>query len=121
MLIVDGNLNVEAFKEFFNKLNWVKTPRKLSQDHIDYFYIGSYEDDKKVIKVSVRPSKRMQISESFKNRTVDGEIPNPKASKRGLVNWGSTVTVVVDDKFIQAVKDVSEFRSSEKIQKLSWD
>lgn len=119
MLIENEQLNILNFKEFFPKLTWTRIPRKLGVNHRDFFYIGSYEDDKIIVKASIRPSLRMQVFETFKNRTVDGEIP-PPGHKGKLCDWGGSVTVKVDENFFSKIKEVSVEMSLPKIQTLSW-
>lgn len=119
MLIENEQLNVAKFKEFFNKLSWTRVPRKLGVNHTDYFFIGTYEDDEIIVKASIRPSLRMQVFESFKNRTLEGEIP-PEGYKGRLCEWGSSLTVKVDESFFAKVKAVSSELQPVKMQKLEW-
>lgn len=119
MLIEKEQLNIEEFKKFFNKMEWIRYPRKLGVNHVDYFYVGIYEDSGIIVKASIRPSLRMQLFESFKGRTLDGEIPAPDY-KGKTCEWGSSVTVNVDGSFFEKVKSVSKEPTPTKTQTLSW-
>jgi len=119
MLIEKEQLNVQEFKEFFPKLSWTRVPRKLGLNHKDYFYIGLYEDEKVIVKASIRPSLRMQVFESFKGRTLEGAVP-PEGYKGRLCEWGGSVIVKVDEKFFEKVKEVSKEFTPTKTQMVSW-
>lgn len=119
MLIENEQLNIVEFKLMFDKLSWIRVPRKLGPNHKDFFYIASYEDDKIIVKASVRPSLRMQIFESFKNRTLEGEIPT-ETYKGKLCEWGSSVIVKIDEHFLNRVKEVSKDLLPTKTQIVSW-
>ncbi len=119
MLITDGNLNLDEFKKVFKDLPWKKTPRWVGKKE-ESFYIVEVEDDVKKIKISVRPSKRMQISEILKNYTVKGK-PAPEGYSGQIVEWGSTVEILVNDKFIDDIDKLSEpAKPSSVVKKLDW-
>jgi hypothetical protein len=120
MLIEDNNLNIKAFKDFFSKLDWVRVPRTLTQDHVDYFYIGSYEDEELKVSINIRPTYYMQVFETFKNRTLDGKKPTSISSKSKLVNWSSSVEVKVDDSFMDKVKSVAKDKPIQTSQIVTW-
>lgn len=121
MLIENNKLNIEEFKAFFDSINWKRVPRNLGQDHSEYFYIGSYEDDDKIVQVTIRPSKIMAVSETFKRRMIsDGSIP-PEGFKGQVVNWGSSVEVRVDDKFLEAVVKAAKPLPPRENQVLTWE
>ena len=107
MLITDDKLNYKEFKDFFQQLSWIKYPRKLGVNHIDYFYVGQYDDEQKVIKVVARPSLRMQISESFKNRTDEGKIPPEGFPRNKLCTWGTTIEVLITEEFFKNLETIS--------------
>jgi len=107
MLIENGNLDFEEFKKFLNKLEWKKVPRKLGPDHSEYFYIANYEDEEKKIRIQVRPSLRMKVTESFKNRTIHGNIP-PEGYRGQLVDFGSTAEVLIDKSVIEKLKKIAK-------------
>ena len=119
MLIENNELNVEEFKAFFNNITWYRVPRKLNNDHSEYYYIGSYEDDNIIVKASVRPSLRMQIFETFKNRTLDGEIPPPDYKGR-LCEWGASTTVQLTESVLNKILSVCQDLPVKKTQTMTW-
>jgi hypothetical protein len=120
MLIEDGKLNIEDFKKLFSSITWTKLPRNLGVNHKEYFYSGKYENPEMVVSVTIRPSMNMAISESFKNRMpMDGSIP-PDGYRGPLVNWGSSVELMVDENFIKEVDNVAGQLMNKTIQKLEW-
>jgi len=121
MLIKDQILNIKEFKQFFKKLDWVRVPRTLTQDHTDYFYVGLYEDEELLVKVSIRPSLYMQVFETFKNRTVEGKVADKGTTSQRLVNWSSSVEVLVDDSFMKKVKSVAKEQKLNTHQTVSWN
>jgi len=119
MLIKDNQLNNAEFKKFFPKLSWERVPRELSKKHTDYFYVGTYEDKKVKIKASIRPSKIMQLSESFKGFDKNGKKA-PKGYRGETYEFGSTVEIQVPDKFIKEVDKASNKKNTNKTNKLEW-
>lgn len=119
ILIKDGQLNVKHFKKIFKTLKWVKAPRKLTEECKEFFYLGQYEDDKYIIKIKVRPSMRMQVEESFKNRLLDGRKPSPK-NKQKTCTWGTSIEVVIDKEVLKKIDDAASLLDENKVQKISW-
>jgi hypothetical protein len=120
MLIKDGVLNIEEFKALMPTLSWKRAPRWAGKDREDVFYISHYEDDNKIIEVSIRPSLRMLLSESFKNYTPKGD-PAPENYTGPLVDWGSSVEVIIDEKFLEEIKKLAEPAGpTSTLQKISW-
>jgi len=119
MLIVKQKLNFSAFKRFYKKMAWIKTSRKLSDTKVDDFYIGRYEDKEMDIKVSIRPSMRMAVSESFKNMTPTGEKP-AKDYKGKLCEFGTTIEVIIDDKFLDKIAKEVKSDLTGETQRISW-
>lgn len=119
MLIENNQLNVHSLKEIFNELSWVKYPRKLNENHTDYFYVGMLDNDIKRIKINVKPNLEMQIEETFKNMTLDGQVPPPEYKGR-LCEWGTTVQVIIDETFLDQVKLVSSEFKPKATQKITW-
>lgn len=119
MLIEDNKLNIKQFKDFFNSLDWVRVPRTLTQDHTDYFYIGTYEDEEKKVSISIRPSLYMKVVETIKNLTPEGK--KPTSDNVRLVNWSSSVEVQVDESLMNKVKSVAKEKKQEENQIVSWD
>jgi hypothetical protein len=121
MLIENGKLNVPEFKEFFDQIQWKRVPRSLGPNHSEFFHVGSYEDSDKIIAITIRPSKIMALSETFKNRMLnDGSVP-PEGYKGQTNNWGTSVEVLVDDKFIQAVVEAAKPLPAREHQVLTWE
>lgn len=116
MLIKDFKLDVEEFKSFYTKIKWQKAPRKLTHDHVDYFYVGEYSDEERVIRISIRPSKRMQISESFKGFDKAGKKLENNPEKG--VNFGTTVEVVISEATLEKIKKLATIIEPIKIQKV---
>lgn len=115
MLIKDGKFNIEEFKKVHKELKWQKAPRKLGINHSDFFYVGSYEDSEKKINIQIRPSMRMKVQESFKGFDKNGKkVPN------GEFQFGTTVEVVVDNKFVDKIKELALIKPEDSKQKVSW-
>jgi len=121
MLIKNGNLDFEELKSFFKELEWKKVPRKLGPDHLDFFYVGYYESDEKIVEIKVRPSLRMQVTESFKNRIATTGKEPPKEYKGILANFGSTIEVVIDKSVIEKLKKLAKPKDKPIIKKFSLD
>jgi predicted methyltransferase len=120
MLIKDQQLDAQEFKKFYKQINWQKLPRQLNKNHSDYFYIGQYEDDEKIIGITLRPNKAMQVSESFKGYSKHGK-KLPKNSKEKKVNWGTTVQLRVDQKTFDKIKEIAKEKPKINTQFLTWD
>lgn len=120
MLIKNGNLDSAAFKDFFEKLEWKKVPRVLSKKIKEHFFIGFYEDDKMKVEISVRPSKRMQVKESFKNRLKNGNEPKNPEDPNAIYTFGTSVEILVEDSFIKHLQKIAKTPEIIKIQKLDW-
>jgi hypothetical protein len=117
-------LNISEFKKAIKSLRWEKHERKLGIS-VETWYIGLYEDDKKIIQVSIRPTKRMQVSETFKLRKPNGTAPSEKelnnpTARNKLVDYGCTAQVKVDDSFVQMIKNIAVKPKKKQIQELSW-
>lgn len=124
MLIEEGKLNIEEFKKFYHKLEWLKAPRVLGTRHKDFFFVGKYEDKETIVEVSIRPSMRMQIKEIFKNLVkATGKKPteDKKYSKKDLANFGQCVEVLIDEHFKNKIEELAEFKSIEKMQKMTLE
>jgi len=121
MLIEGSTLNTKEFKKFFKRLDWVRVPRTLTQDHTDYFYIGTYEDKDSKVQATIRPSKYMQLFETTKNLTLDGKIPAKITSSTKLCSWSKSIEVKVDDSFMTKVKSVAKEPEQDEKQIISWD
>lgn len=119
MLITDGNLNIQLFKELVPTLTWKIYPRQIGTC-TQHFYITKYEDEEKIIEVSIRPSLRAQIIETFKNRTPTGNIP-PSNYNGPLVEYGSSVEIIIDNKFLDKIKSLAKVEDSKNTQVISWD
>jgi len=119
MLINDGKLNLAGFKRFYKKINWIKAHRKLSENKSDSFFIGTFEDSKKKIKVVIRPSMIMMLSESFKNMTEEGKKPD-KSYKGKLCEFGTTIEVKIDDMFLDKIIELSKEHRNNETEKISW-
>ena len=120
-LIKDQKLNMTNFKKIFNTLDWLRVPRKLNQDVTDYFYIGKYEDEEKIIKVKVRPDMHMAVEETLKNMTLDGKKPPKGAVSKKLCNWGASVEVLIDDSVLNRIKKIAKVIEAPTAQKVTWD
>lgn len=118
MLIENDKFNLKEFKEKYKSLDWQRYPRKLGPNHTDYFYIGRYDDDDWSIKVKIRPSLRMDISESYKHCDEHGNKINASSKKK--FTFGKSVEVVIDSIFLDKIKKVSRECDSNKVQKVSW-
>lgn len=118
-LIQNSKLNIKAFKEFFPNLDWIKAPRSLTSKHVDYFYIGKYEDEYKKVKIVIRPSGRMAITESLKNRDINtGEIPKKNSAKVG--DWGTYLEVIIDEKVLEKVREAAKTKPKMEKQTITW-
>ena len=121
MLIENGILNIDEFRQLVPTLKWEQAPRWLNKDHKEIFYIAFYEDDKKEIEITIRPSLRMAINESFKNYTIHGN-PAPEDYKGNLVKFGTTIEVLIDNDFLEEIKKIATPMEpiNAPIQKINW-
>jgi hypothetical protein len=120
MLIKDKQLDINEFKRFYRQITWQKLPRQLNENHTDYFYIGQYEDEDRIIKITLRPNNSMQVSESFKGYSKDGhKLPSHK--KHEGVNWGTTVQLRIDEKAFEKIKEIAKEKPKINTQFLTWD
>jgi hypothetical protein len=119
-LIVDNQLDGNALKAMFGSIAWTILPRNLGPNHSEYFYTGHYSDEVKEIKIILRPSLTMSVTESFKNRmSQNGAVPPPEY--RGLlVDWGQYVEVQVPASFLQNVIAVAKPLATKQKQKIEW-
>ena len=120
MLIIDQQLNLEEFKGFYKQMNWKVMHRKLSDTISDTFYVGIYKDKKRNIKVTIRPSMVMMISESTKGLTEKGKKPW-FGYKGELFDFGTTIEVKIDDQFLNRIKEEASTDDGEQIQQVAWD
>lgn len=119
-LIVDNKLDTAALKQAFSTITWTILPRSLGPNHTEHFYTGQYSDDVKEIKIILRPSLTMSVTESFKNRMPqNGNIPQP-GYVGPLVDWGSYVEVKVPESFLAEVKSVAQPLPVKQKQKIEW-
>ena len=112
-------LDLVVFKEMVNELPWYKKIRKLGSVE-QTFFIATLETDEKIIHISIRPSKRMQISESFKNRDTEGRAIPEGRQVREVVNFGATVEILVDDSLINKINSIAKDYVKPKQQVISW-
>ena len=120
MLIENKSLNLKEFKEFYKNIDWKKVPRKLTKEYEDYFYVGKYEDDNKIIEVKIRPSMIMALSESFKNKDQNGNDVTP-TYKGKLYIFGTTIEVKIDECFLEKIKAEAKVPEKITIQQIKWD
>lgn len=116
MLIKDNKLDVEEFKSIFNTLTWIKAPRHLSPKVTEYFYIGTYEDADKIIKIKLRPSKRLQITESTKGHDKYGN----KISNGGH-EFGQTIEVLAENSLIEKIHQAAKPLEPKTKQVVNWE
>jgi len=119
LLIENGLLDFQEFKKIYKDLKWRKLPRSLNKKVKDYFYVGRYEDDKKIINIAIRPTKFMKVEETWKNRKLDGSKP-PKGWAGKVCEWGTTIEVLIDDTVLDKIKKVSKTPKGGTVQKVTW-
>jgi len=119
-MIHDNELNIKEFKEFFPELDWIKVPRKLSEEVSDYFYVGTYETEDRRVHVSVRPSMRMQITDTNKKCTKNGDEPLESYNGR-FYQYSSSVEVLVESSLISKIEEVAKELPKQKNQTVSWE
>lgn len=119
-IIIDNKLDLKKFKEIYTALEWTRVPRKLSANHSSYFYIGKYEDNDILVKVQIRPSMRMKVQESYKHCDIKGNKIDKNLYKGDTYTFGSTVEVIVDNIFLDKIKEVAKELQEKDIQKVSW-
>jgi len=119
MLISEGKLDFNKFKETYKSLKWVRVPRQLGPNHSDFFYVGSLKDKSHTINIQVRPSMRMKVSESFKKYDRNGKELETK-NEESLFWFGSTVEVIIDDTVLDKIKKVATHKLDNDKQKVSW-
>ena len=119
-VITDNQLNTAVFKEVFQNLVWTKLPRVLGPNHTEFFYSGIYSDELKEIKVLLRSSLAMSVTESFKNRMPqNGAIP-ADSYKGPLVDWGSYVEVRVPQSLYDEAAALAKPLPKKQTQKIEW-
>lgn len=127
-------LVIKEFKKIVDKLEWKVVTRTLAGKQ-ETFYNGYLEDDIKKIEVLIRPSKKMQVNETFKYKRFDGTNPTDKQvadfkkaeaegrpipSNSRLVEYGCTAYIQVDDKFINKLKSIAKAPQKTKLKTMSW-
>ena len=112
LFVSDTKLSSQGLKEHFDDIDWRRVPRKLGPNHKEFFYIGTYNDDERKIKLTLRPSGRVQIMESLL------EILKDRSS---YVNHGITVEVLISDEIRNKIKEASKEPDKHKIDTISWD
>jgi hypothetical protein len=121
MLIKDQQLDMGEFKTFYKQMLWRRVPRKLSDNHSDYFYVGTFEDAERIIRISVRPSMRMQVSESFKGYMANGQKAPAGYDPAKLVEYGTTVEVMIDGSVLDKIKEVAVENPQAQTQNVKWE
>ena len=123
MIIENDKINVEELKKLVPQMNWIYAPRVLSIKHTDHFYIGNFENDNKKVSITIRPSMRMEVKETYKNRVHNtGELPDPKKKyKLGeLTDFGYYAQAVVETSFLDKVKELAVANKGKDTQKIGW-
>lgn len=118
----ENKLDVVEFKNFYKNLKWTKVVRRVGSTE-ELWYKGEYEDEDKIVKATIRPSMRMQLTETFKNRLANGTAPKKgqKPSKTSpFVEYGSTVQVIVNEQLVETIDKVSTKLQKKKPQKVEW-
>jgi len=119
-MIQDNELNVKEFKDFFCNLEWIKVPRTLSNETSDYFYVGTYETEDRKVHVSVRPSMRMQITDTNKKCTKNGDTPLDTYNGR-FYHYSTSAEVLVEKSLINKIESVAKELPKQKNQTVSWE
>jgi len=112
-------LNIKTFKEQLELFPWTKKIRKLGNQE-QVFYIATLNTDTKTIHISIRPTLRMQLSESFKNRDTEGRAIKEGSRPREVVSFGSTVEVLVDSTLINKIESIAKDIELKKPVVVSW-
>ena len=118
-LINEDKLNTELFKTIYSDLIWQRLPRQLGPNHQQYFYVGEYDDGIKTIRVQIRPSMWMKVTESYKKYDKNGkEIDNKYTGQ--IYSFGKTVEVLIDDNVLDKIKKLAIPQNKNDIQRISW-
>ena len=119
-VIIDNELDVEAFKFIYKTLTWTKLPRNLGINHSEFFYSGLLNNEEKELKILLRSTLTMSVTESFKNRLpMNGDIP-PDGYKGQLVDWGFYLEVQVPQEMFDEIASISQPLVSKKVKKIEW-
>lgn len=119
MIIKDNKFNIKYFKKFYKEIKWRKIERTLSKTKKEIFYVGKYNDDSSRIKIKIRPSMIMQISESYNGYDKNGN-KLPKDHNGNSYFFGNTIEVKIDDQFLSKIEEISEVNNEPTIEKVSW-
>ena len=110
-----GQLDTSALKSLFYDLEWIYVPRQLSEKFKDFYYVGKYEDNDRIIFVKVRPTKQANITESL----IDAVPAGGSGGK--AANYGSYCCVKVENSFLDKIKEVAKEQPRIDKQSLSWE
>lgn len=118
MFIKDGEFDIKEFKKKYKKMEWKKVPRQLGPAK-DFFYIGTLKENNEEITIKIRPSMRMMITESSDGFDQHGK-KLPDSYKGQTYKFGTTIEVLIDDKFLDNIKKICKDHKGEITQKVSW-
>lgn len=117
-LIKNNNtLDTEVFKHEYANYTWYKVPRVLTQDHQDYFYIVKSDDTNSALKIVIRPSKMMAITETNKNCDINGNTLEENSTKKKF-EFSKYVEVKVGEKLLKEIDSISVNVENLQIQKV---
>ena len=117
LITKENTLDAVVFKERLAEFKWLRVPRNLTQDHQDHFYIVNYEDEDYKIRISIRPSKLMSVSESYKHCNLKGDRVS-KEYKGEKFTFGRNVEVQLGTNILTKIEDLSVDFKKEQIQKV---
>lgn len=115
-------LNEEELKNLLPKINWIKKIRKVGSIE-ETWYRGDLEDNDRKIKLVIRPSMRMQVIETYKDRLMNGVAPKKgqKPSKATpFVDYGCSCQVLVSEEFVNKIDQLAKDFKRKPLQKISW-
>lgn len=112
-------LDSENFKKIVFDLKWTKKIRTMGNIS-QVFYSGILENEDKKIHVSIRPSMVMRVTESFKNRDIEGRAIKENQRPREIVNFGSTVEIRIDNSFLNKVEEIANNEEKKQPEVFKW-
>ena len=120
MLIINNALDIKAFKESLEDITWTRYERKLSENRKDIFIVGKLDKTDESLKVTIRPSNVMSVTEVYRRYSLDGRKVDDKYEGK-TCDWGASVEVRIDDSLRQKIESICTERIASKQQVISWN
>jgi len=120
MLIEDNLLNVKEFKKLVKKFKWVKYVKVTSPEKSETYYSATFKEGVREVKISIRPSGIMQISESEAKYNQMGKEVDLNTYKKEIFSFGTTIRVRLDDTFLKKIDKLAKPFKKDVLQDIKW-